>query len=135
MAEPYIVQDYMVTSLITLAPEMDVYMAMEILIKERVAGAPVVGKHGKLVGVLSDRDCLNVAMGSGMYDSPAGKVSDYMSKNVVTITPTMDIFQVAKMFKDHNYRRFPVVENEKLVGQVSRRDILAALKDIREKHP
>jgi len=134
MESTYLVKDFMVTSLITLSPDLDIYSAVDVLVKEKVAGAPVVDRLGKLVGIISDRDCLRATLAAGMHESPPGTVADYMSRQVMTIESSMGIFHVAKMFLDHGYRRFPVVENGRLLGQVSRRDVLTAVRQVRQEH-
>lgn len=123
----------MARSLTTFTPGMDIYEAAGLLLENRISGAPVIDAKGKLVGLLSEQDCLKVIMTTGMYNLPPGTVADYMTKeNIVTITPDLSIFELAEMFMKYKFRRFPVVEHGRLVGQVSKRDLLSAIKDMRK---
>ena len=127
------VTKYMAKDLITFRPEQDIYEAIDLMLKHKISGAPVLDASGKLVGLLSEKDCLRVMISSAYHNEPIGirRVADYMTANVATITPDKDVLDVANMFLSSNYRRFPVVENGKLLGQVSRRDILKAAKDMK----
>ena len=119
-------RDYMATKLHTLHPKMDIREAVPLLLDNNISGAPVVDKEtGELVGILSELDCLKL-MTTG-DDIPRGHVEDYMSREVETISPDMDIFWVAGKFLSCQFRRFPVVEDGVLIGQISRRDVLRAI--------
>ncbi|MCU0392789.1 MAG: CBS domain-containing protein [Thermoflexibacter sp.] len=127
------VTKYMAKDLITFRPEQDIYEVIDLMLKHKISGAPVLDASGKLIGLLSEKDCLRVMIASAYHNEPVGTrhVADYMTINVAVITPDKDVLDVANMFLNSNYRRFPVVENGKLLGQVSRRDILRAAKDLR----
>ena len=119
-------RDHMATKLHTLAPRMNIREAIPLLLDNAISGAPVVDpKTDTLVGVLSELDCLKLLTTGN--DIPDGHVEDYMSRDVQTITPDMDVYWVAGKFLGCQFRRFPVVENGKLVGQISRRDVLRAI--------
>jgi len=124
------VRDYMAGRLTTFSPEMDVLDAIHELIQHRIAGAPVVNDQGELVGMLSELDCLKVALNSGYYGDWGGPVSDYMTPNVETVDAEMNIIDLAQKFLDSGFRRFPVLQGNRLVGQISRRDILRALAEL-----
>lgn len=134
MSEPYIAKNYMATSLVTFTPDMDIYEAAALLIDNRISGAPVVNEKGKIVGLLSEQDCLKVILNRGMHDLPSGTVSDFMSPKecIVSVTPDTGIFEIAEMFVKYKFRRFPVVEYGNLVGLISKRDLLSAIKDMRK---
>lgn len=123
-------RDYMSTKLVTLAPETGIHRAMKILLKNRISGAPVLDESGQLVGILSKKDCLKVAFNASYHKEWGGHVSDYMSRNVKTIDAGTDIVEVAQIFLKGPYRRFPVMSNDRLVGQISRHDVLRALDDL-----
>ncbi len=124
------VSDYMAASLVTFSPETEMRLAISQLVEKRISGAPVVDDHGNLVGILSEQDCMKVALSSGYHDDYAGLVKDYMSKQVTTIDADTSILTLAQMFIDSPFRRYPVMQNNRLVGQVSRRDVLRALEAI-----
>jgi predicted transcriptional regulator len=84
---------------------------------------------------LSEKDCLRVFASGAYYNGAGGQVSDYMTRAVSTIEPDDELFQVADLFMTHSFRRLPVVEGGKLVGQVSRRDVLMASLKMCEESP
>ncbi len=124
------VSDYMAANLITFKPEMEMRKAISHLVEKRISGAPVVDNHGNLVGVLSEQDCMKMALSAGYHDDLGGLVEEFMSKSVVTIDASTSILKLAQLFIDSPYRRYPVVQNGRLVGQISRRDVLRALESI-----
>ena len=123
------VRTYMITRLITLREDMDVYFAIGLLLKNNISGAPVINDENNLCGILSEKDCLRVFANGSFYDLPGGPVSHFMTKVVSTVEPSTDLYSVADKFLKHNFRRIPVVEGNKLVGQISRRDVLRAIQD------
>lgn len=125
------VADYMSASLITFSPDTPVLDAIHKLIEHRISGAPVVDEHGSLIGMLSEKDCLKVALHAGYDDHPAGRVREYMVESVETVESNKSIIDVAKMFMEGQFRRYPVIKDNRLVGQISRRDVLKALEYLR----
>ncbi len=123
------VSDYMARKLVTFRPDDNVLQAMEALLEARISGAPVVDADGRLVGILSEVDMLEVLMQDSYYNESTGVVSQFMQRDVDTVEPETDIYTVAKRFRQEHRRRFPVVKNGKLVGQISRRDVLRAARD------
>ena len=122
-----VVKDYMAKTLLTFKPDTDVLDAVHLLVKHRIAGAPVVDDAGNLVGMLSELDCMKVALHAGYHGDWGGPVSDYMSAGARTVEAEMSIIDLAQRFIESTYRRYPVVENNRLIGQISRRDVLRAL--------
>ncbi len=121
------VRDHMDESVHTLSPDTDIMAAIDFLIANKVTGAPVVDSTASIVGVLTEKDCLQVlAMGSDGERS-RGKVSAFMSTDVTTIPPDMNIYYAAGLFLHHSFRRLPVVEKGRLVGAITRFDILRAV--------
>ena len=123
------VADYMVKNVVTFEPELDINKAIDSLVKLRVSGAPVVNKAGKLIGMLSEKDCLSILIKRAYHSEHSGSVSEYMSTFLTTVAPEMELVDLAEMFANTNYRRLPVVKNDKLVGQISRRDLLIAIQE------
>ncbi|MET2986615.1 CBS domain-containing protein [Aureibaculum conchae] len=129
--KPALVSDYMTTKLITFRPEQPVSEVVESLIKNRISGGPVVDENNELLGIISEGDCIKHISESRYYNMPMNNntVDKHMVKNVDTIDGNLNIFEAADMFLKAKHRRFPIVENGKLVGQISQKDILiAALK-------
>lgn len=135
MGKIVVVRDFMVTRLLTLTPEMSIFEAMRRLLEHRFSGAPVVDAGGKLVGMLSEKDCLRVFASGAYYYDAGGTVSDFMTREVTTVDPDDELFKVADLFLSRSFRRLPVVEDGKLVGQISRRDVLMASLKICEESP
>ncbi len=123
------VSDYMARKLVTFRPDDNVLQAMEALLDARISGAPVVDADGHLVGILSEVDMMEVVIQDSYYNENTGVVAQFMQRDVDTVEPETDIFAVAKRFRQEHRRRFPVVKNGKLVGQISRRDVLRAARD------
>lgn len=121
-------QDYMTGSLVTFTPDMDVMEAIRLLVDMRISGAPVVDEHGNLAGMLSEKDCLKVALSAGYHGEWGGCVAEYMTPGVETVDADTSILDVARKFIEGHYRRFPVIKNNRLIGQISRRDVLKALR-------
>jgi predicted transcriptional regulator len=129
------VTNYMVraSDLITFKPDQLIEEVIDIIIAKGISGAPVLDDHRKLVGIISEKDCLRIIVDQAYHNLPGSsrKVADYMTKQVKTIPSTCDIVEVANEFLNTPVRRLPVVENGVMIGQVSRRDILRASKKIR----
>jgi len=123
---------YMAKDLITFRPDQDINQVIESMLDHEISGAPVLNHNDELVGIITEKDCLRVIIDVAYHNQPLSqsKVEDYMTPVVKTITPEHDVLDVANEFLKSNFRRFPVVENGKLIGQVSRRDILKAAKNI-----
>jgi len=128
MKKSPIVQDYMATNLLTLKPSTNIYEAVKFLLDNKISGAPVVDKGNNLLGLISEKDCLKLMTMGLDSKMPKINVTDFMTTNVDTVLPEMDIYFAAGIFIKNVYRRFPVVDKDgKLVGQISRRDVLRAV--------
>jgi len=121
------IRDYMATEVVTVSPDMEILRAMELLLERRFSGAPVVDEGGRLVGVLSKKDCLRAALNGSYHQEWGGVVADYMSTTVETLDANLDLVSAAERFLASHYRRFPVMEDGRMVGQISRADLLNAL--------
>lgn len=122
------VSDYMTTNLITFTSNQSIESVMQALIKHRISGGPVVDANKKLIGIISEGDCIKQISESRYYNMPMQDqtIEKHMAKNVDTIDGNMNIFDAASKFLATKRRRFPIVENGKLVGQISQKDILKA---------
>lgn len=124
------VKDYMSVNIVTFTPGMDIHHAIKVLVERQISGAPVVDEQENLVGILSERDCLKVSFSAGYHGDWGGRVAEYMRCEVQTVDAHMDIVEMAEIFLKSPYRRFPVVAGNRLVGQISRRDVLRALEEL-----
>lgn len=125
-----LVKDYMARTLVTFKPDTDVLDAVHELVRNRIAGAPVVDDEGNLIGMLSELDCMKVVLHAGYHEQWGGPVADFMTTDAQTVDAQMNIIDLAQEFADSGYRRFPVMQDNRLVGQISRRDVLRALQQI-----
>ncbi|MEK6152419.1 CBS domain-containing protein [Flavobacteriaceae bacterium 3-367] len=128
---PILVEDYMTRKLVTFRPEQSILEVMESFAKNKISGGPVMDDNGFLVGIISEADCMKQISESRYFNQPIldKSVERFMTKNVETIAHDMSIFDAAGVFDKHNRRRLPVMKNDILVGQISRKDIvIAALK-------
>lgn len=122
------VKDFMTRKLITFSPDQGITEVMETLLKQRITGGPVVDSKNELVGIISDTDLMHVIGDSRYHNMPVGNrlVSDYMSSQPETIDQEADIFDAAARFLKSGHRRFPVTREGKLIGQISRMDVIIA---------
>jgi CBS domain-containing protein len=144
------VRDIMTTQVITLMPDMDVITAAKVLLDNRINGAPVVDRLGRLVGILCQSDLIaqqkNLPVPSlfTLLDSiiqlrttqqmdkqirkiAAIRVSDAMTADPVTVGPDTEIETVAALMVDKKFHTLPVVEESRLVGIVGKEDLLRTL--------
>jgi len=122
------VSDYMSTNLITFKPEQSIEDVIETLINNKISGGPVVNENNELVGIISEGDCLKQISDSRYYNMPMAQdnVEKRMVKDVETINANMNVFDAANKFLDSKRRRFPIVQEGKLIGLISQKDILKA---------
>mgnify|MGYP001818929493 CR=1 FL=1 len=122
-------RDYMLTNPVKVRGEDNVLDAMQVIIDNKISGVCVVDDEGNLVGILSELDCLRAVLGATYNQSGVGTVSEYMSTDELVVAhPNEDIVDVAQDMLRKNKRRRPVVEGGKLVGQITCRQILNAVK-------
>jgi len=127
------ISDYMTRELITFKPDTEIMVVIDSLLKNRITGAPVLNDGGEVVGLIDDKDCLHVLMSSAYNNQPVARdtVSDYMSNVMKSISVDADLLDAASVFTSTPYKRLIVVDNSgKLVGQISRRDVLRAIKEL-----
>jgi CBS domain-containing protein len=125
-------RDYMLANPVKVKAEDNVLDAMQVIIDNKISGVCVVDEEGNLVGILSELDCLRAVLGATYNNTGIGKVREHMaSDNLVVAHPDEDIVDVAQDMLLKNKRRRPVVENGKLVGQITCRQLLSAVKKFR----
>jgi CBS domain-containing protein len=122
------VSDIMTTQLVLFTPEQSIHDVMKAFIKYRISGGPVVDEKGNLIGVISEADCMKEISDSRYFNMPIldKSVGHFMTENVDTIESTLSVFDAASKFSKSSRRRYPVLEKGRLVGQVSRKDIVIA---------
>ncbi|GAB5398509.1 MAG: CBS domain-containing protein [Aureisphaera sp.] len=127
-AENIKVSDYMSTNLVTFRPDQSVLEVMNTLIKKKISGGPVVNEKNELIGIISEGDCMKQISNSRYYNQPMEdiKVEEHMATEVETIDGDMNVFDAADRFLTSKRRRFPIVNEGKLVGLISQKDVLKA---------
>lgn len=123
-----LVRDYMDTVVPTVRPETDIYVAVSFLLDNHVTGAPVVDDQHAVIGMLTEYDCLRLLAEGIDADVARGTVADFMSRKVQTVPSRMNVYFAAGIFVGNRFRRLPVVDDGKLVGAITRFDILRAIK-------
>jgi len=128
LSENIKVKDFMSTQLITFNPEQTIPQVIDILLKNRISGGPVVNNKNEIVGVISEGDCIKQISNGQYHNLPLENltVEKCMVTEVETIDGNMSIFDAAMKFLNDRRRRFPIVEDNKLVGMISQKDILKA---------
>jgi len=121
------IEKYMATEVISFSPDDDIIHAMRVLLDKHFSGAPVLDSSGKMVGMLSQKDCLKIVFNTAYHQDWGGQVEQYMSREVEHIDAGSSIFDAADKFLHSSFRRFPVLRDGRLVGQISRHDIMCAI--------
>lgn len=127
------VKDHMNGTKLAFPADMDVLRAIHQLIDFKLSGAPVIDHHGNLIGFLSEKDCMKVALNAAYQAEAAGRVDEYMHPNVETIDYDASIIEVAQKFLTTTYKCLPVIKDNRLVGSITRQNILKALQ--KNAHP
>jgi len=148
--------DVMVTNVITVGPDARVQDVVDILLRNRISGVPVVDKDGKLVGVVSEGDLLRraeagtekrrsrwlellsskEALADEFVKTHSQRVTDVMTRDVITASPDIPVGEIATLLERNRIKRVPIVKDGKVVGIVSRANLLHALASLkREKAP
>lgn len=120
------IKDYMTANPLCVKPEQSVIEALRKLIKAGRSGAPVIDNEGRLIGVLSEIDCLKEALMGGYYQAAGDRVADHMTSPADSVQANDEILSTAELFLKGR-RRLPVLDGDKLVGIISRKDLGRAL--------
>ena len=121
-------RDYMLLNPVKVRPSDNIMDAMKVIIDNKISGVCVVDDDANLVGILSEMDCLRAVLGATYNNSNIGVVHEYMaSDNLVVANPNEDIVSVAQDMLMKKHRRRPVVENGRLIGQITCRQLLSAV--------
>jgi len=139
--------DVMVTMVITVGPEACVQDVAHILLSARISGVPVVGENGELLGIVTEGDLMRrvetgtsrqrpwwlvlfagrEALAAEFIKEHSRNVTDVMSRDVITAAPDTPLSKIASLLEKNAIKRVPIVEGGKLVGIVSRANLLQAL--------
>jgi len=113
---------------ISVRHDEDIYTAIRLLATNEVTGLPVVDEHERLVGILTEKDVLTLLY--TMQDRP-GTVRDFMTSNVVCFDQETDLVEIAEALRTQSFRRVPILDRGRLVGIISRGDIIRHMRELR----
>lgn len=144
-----LIKDIMTKNVITVSREMGIHKLAELFIEKNISGAPVVDKSGKLTGIVREEGVIFqdkkvhlptfiilylgfLTLGTKRYNEEikkitASKVSDIMEKDIVTIPANIEIEDVATLMIEKEIYYLPVVDKDKLVGVITKKDIVRAI--------
>ena len=129
MQRPLLARDMMKTNLVTLSPEMNVFDAIDVLLKRHISGAPVVEGDQKFLGMFSEKSCLEFILAASYDGMPGAELMNFVNREHPTINEETDMLTIAQTFLDSSCRRLPILRNGRLLGQISRRDLIAAVQE------
>jgi len=118
--------DIMKTNVLAAGIDADIYEAIRIMVANNVTGLPVIDDEGLLVGVVTEKDVLTLLY--NIEDRP-GRVADFMTPEVVAFEQDTDLSAIAESLCKNHFRRVPILEKGKLVGIVSRKDVIRYIKE------
>jgi CBS domain-containing protein len=118
----------MSTDVVTTDPDTTILEATKILVKHNITGLPVVDEKKKLLGIVSEKDLLRLTYGlktrSYASDDSPKTVQEVMTKEIVTFDEDDSLSGVIKCLMENNFRRVPILSGDKMVGIISRKDLL-----------
>jgi CBS domain-containing protein len=121
------VRDYMSANPVTVSPQTEITQVARILIEQDISGVVVVDDADVVVGVLTERDCIGAATSANYYGEWGGPAGQFMSSPVEYVSPDDNLVDVAERMAKSVFRRYPVMEEGRLVGLLARRDVMRAL--------
>ena len=125
-----LVKDIVRKNIVPLSSELLLAEAVERILASGLTGLPVINDDGRLVGFLSEQDCI-AQMISGTYHSDSRKVvADLMHQEPLFVGPEESIIDVAQKMQLNKPKVYPVIQEYELLGVISRKDVLKALSEI-----
>ena len=116
-----IARDIMTSKVCTIRPEASAQEAAQLLSQKRISGLPVVNPDGKIIGIVTEADIISKVNHEGLL------VADIMSHEVIAVDEETSVSEIASLLTKRRIKRVPVVQKGKLVGIVSRADIVNAV--------
>lgn len=130
MMQTITARDLMVSNLMTLSPDMEVIDALDVLLKRRISGAPVVDEDRQFLGIFSEKSCMRFVVDAAYDGLPSSNLMSFVDTNPPVIESETDLLTIAQTFLDASCRRLPVLDQYgRLLGQISRRDIMGAFRE------
>ena len=123
------------TSVITIGKDEDIYEAMRMMALNNITGLPVVDDEGTLVGIITEKDILALLchrLEDTGLDRATGNVGQFMTRRVMCFHPEDSLSDIAECLSSNNFRRVPILDNGKLAGIISRRDVIRYIRDLQQ---
>ncbi len=117
-------KDVMSQAVISVSPHDSLGEAMEIIVENSISGLPVIDSNGRLAGIISEMDRIKISAAADVEDA---RVADYMTQGVITVDENATLNQIAALLVRAGIRRLPVMSNGRVIGIVSRRDLVRVL--------
>ncbi|EHH2448426.1 TPA: CBS domain-containing protein [Vibrio vulnificus] len=121
------VKDYMTLQAVTFTVDMSLSAALNKVMKSVVMGGPVINEKEEVIGFLSEQDLLDKLVKASYHCQDSYTVGECMHSDVLSVSSDMSIIELADMMKVGKPKMYPVVDNKKLVGVITRRDVLNAI--------
>lgn len=127
MVESFRIKDFMNSKPVTVLPDASIAEVVKLTLKHKVSGVIVIDESKNLLGMISELDCLREMSGSIYHEgrnASSLSAKDIMTKEVMTVSPDAQLFDVMTSMLNQRQRRRPVVDNGKVIGQVTCRQLL-----------
>lgn len=125
-------RDIMTKSVIKVTPDQDLFDVIGLFVKHKISGAPVVDKNDRYLGVFSERSSISLLVDAAERGTPTTRIEGFVDTAAQTVTPDTGLWTIAQIFLSSHYRRLPVLENGRVIGLISRRDVLKAAHSLLE---
>ncbi len=123
-------RDIMTKRVITVTPDQDLLEVIGLLVKNKISGAPVVDRNGKYLGVFSEKSSISLLMDAAERGTPTNRIEAFVDTDAASVMPDTGLLSIAQMFMSTQYRRLTVLENGRVIGLISRRDVLEAAHEL-----
>jgi len=123
------------TGVITITPDEDVYEAMRLMALNNITGLPVIDDSGSLLGMITEKDILVLLWNNLEHtnmDDAVGTVGQFMTRRVIGFSPEDTLADIAECLSTNDFRRVPIVYDGKLIGIISRKDVIRYIRDLQQ---
>lgn len=121
------VKDYMTPKVVTFTPDMPLSLALDRVMRSHHMGGPVIDDNEQVIGFLSEQDLLEKLVKVSYFCQDTHIVGDCMYQEVLSVSPELSIIELADMMQVGKPKAYPVLDNKKLVGMITRTDVLRAI--------
>ena len=119
-------KDIMAARVITVKPDDDLFDVIDLLVRNKISGCPVVNDDGCYMGIFSERTSISLLVDAIERGTPTNRIEPFIDLDAATVSPDTDLWTIAQILMTTQYRRLPVLLGGKVVGLISRRDVLKA---------